>query len=246
MKKIVTLLLTLVMCLSLVACGGVDKQPAIDAFNSAITKYDALAAEMNENIESYPQDLIDIMLEMSEALTEHKAILEGEEELTQEDVDMLVGVFNEVEAWVDETQPQLDTYLDAVGMLPALEAFQAASDAYNDFAARVNAEIDIYPDSFIDEMNQLADLMNQMQAELENAESLTEEEVQAVIATAEGVLAWVEENDVQLLESDELPLKDVVYYFNSVTDRFDTIAYMVRSEERRVGKECRSRWSPYH
>ena len=23
-------------------------------------------------------------------------------------------------------------------------------------------------------------------------------------------------------------------------------AYVVRSEERRVGKECRSRWSPYH
>ena len=22
--------------------------------------------------------------------------------------------------------------------------------------------------------------------------------------------------------------------------------YVVRSEERRVGKECRSRWSPYH
>ena len=27
----------------------------------------------------------------------------------------------------------------------------------------------------------------------------------------------------------------------------DTICkYFVRSEERRVGKECRSRWSPYH
>ena len=24
------------------------------------------------------------------------------------------------------------------------------------------------------------------------------------------------------------------------------IVYIVRSEERRVGKECRSRWSPYH
>ena len=23
-------------------------------------------------------------------------------------------------------------------------------------------------------------------------------------------------------------------------------AYLIRSEERRVGKECRSRWSPYH
>ena len=24
------------------------------------------------------------------------------------------------------------------------------------------------------------------------------------------------------------------------------INYVLRSEERRVGKECRSRWSPYH
>src|SRR5207249_11776517 len=24
------------------------------------------------------------------------------------------------------------------------------------------------------------------------------------------------------------------------------VGFMVRSEERRVGKECRSRWSPYH
>ena len=31
---------------------------------------------------------------------------------------------------------------------------------------------------------------------------------------------------------------------------FETVTYMIagrmRSEERRVGKECRSRWSPYH
>ena len=25
-----------------------------------------------------------------------------------------------------------------------------------------------------------------------------------------------------------------------------TLSYFIRSEERRVGKECRSRWSPYH
>ena len=28
--------------------------------------------------------------------------------------------------------------------------------------------------------------------------------------------------------------------------RFDNFDDAVRSEERRVGKECRSRWSPYH
>ena len=27
---------------------------------------------------------------------------------------------------------------------------------------------------------------------------------------------------------------------------FDVLGAAVRSEERRVGKECRSRWSPYH
>ena len=26
----------------------------------------------------------------------------------------------------------------------------------------------------------------------------------------------------------------------------DNMEYLTRSEERRVGKECRSRWSPYH
>ena len=26
----------------------------------------------------------------------------------------------------------------------------------------------------------------------------------------------------------------------------DKVNYAIRSEERRVGKECRSRWSPYH
>ena len=31
-----------------------------------------------------------------------------------------------------------------------------------------------------------------------------------------------------------------------VTYNGDFIGYSDRSEERRVGKECRSRWSPYH
>ena len=31
-----------------------------------------------------------------------------------------------------------------------------------------------------------------------------------------------------------------------VLNMSDTLFRMARSEERRVGKECRSRWSPYH
>ena len=36
-----------------------------------------------------------------------------------------------------------------------------------------------------------------------------------------------------------------IYDFNRITIS-DIIDHLTRSEERRVGKECRSRWSPYH
>ena len=41
-----------------------------------------------------------------------------------------------------------------------------------------------------------------------------------------------------------IPLSDFDGYY--VPNSKLTIRGMVRSEERRVGKECRSRWSPYH
>ena len=37
-----------------------------------------------------------------------------------------------------------------------------------------------------------------------------------------------------------------VKYFAYILLRSEPDAEDVRSEERRVGKECRSRWSPYH
>ena len=41
---------------------------------------------------------------------------------------------------------------------------------------------------------------------------------------------------------------DQILYLNTVVKSGDQpwFTFVVRSEERRVGKECRSRWSPYH
>ena len=42
-----------------------------------------------------------------------------------------------------------------------------------------------------------------------------------------------------------IPLTEDEYFY--LSERFEPLtAAELRSEERRVGKECRSRWSPYH
>ena len=41
----------------------------------------------------------------------------------------------------------------------------------------------------------------------------------------------------QLIHTDNLILRIIVTFLGT---------FGARSEERRVGKECRSRWSPYH
>ena len=41
--------------------------------------------------------------------------------------------------------------------------------------------------------------------------------------------------------------KGNIIYLDQYVDHVENIFFMrIRSEERRVGKECRSRWSPYH
>ena len=84
-----------------------EKQPAIDAFNNATSVYDALVNEINADISAYPQELIDVMMEMSEALLENKSVLEGDQELTQEQIDAMVAAFGDVEKWAKETSSEL-------------------------------------------------------------------------------------------------------------------------------------------
>ena len=48
-----------------------------------------------------------------------------------------------------------------------------------------------------------------------------------------------------------MEIKDNVLHIGGVNTldlvkKYKTPLYVFRSEERRVGKECRSRWSPYH
>ena len=51
-------------------------------------------------------------------------------------------------------------------------------------------------------------------------------------------------------EEEQPYMSDKLVAFNHIYKEYNIIyhdaAMRLRSEERRVGKECRSRWSPYH
>ena len=84
MKKIISCLVVLTMCISLAACGGTDKQAAIDAFNKASTSFNEVANAINANPDAYDQDVIDTMVEMADVLQQHKELLEGDTEIEED------------------------------------------------------------------------------------------------------------------------------------------------------------------
>ena len=107
MKKLIALVLALVLSLSLVACGGPDKQPAIDAFNKASTAFDQVATVINAEPDAYAEEVIDTMIEMATVLQEHKALLEGNEEISEESLNEMIVWYSEVEAWVADVKAEL-------------------------------------------------------------------------------------------------------------------------------------------
>lgn len=111
MKKLIALALALVLCLTLVACGGPDKQPAIDKFNETSTKFNAVAVKINENIELFDAEIVTTMTDMANLLNEYNELLSGDQVLAQEDLDAMIDWFGEVDAWVADIEAELESVL---------------------------------------------------------------------------------------------------------------------------------------
>ena len=109
MKKLTSLLLALVMCVSLVACGGggVDKQPAIDAYNQVSENYNAFVDLANAEIESLTDEEIEFFNGCADVLTEYADKLQSDTEFTQEEVDEMVDMFNEFNGIIVETLEEM-------------------------------------------------------------------------------------------------------------------------------------------
>ncbi len=113
MKKLLALLLTLVLCLSLAACGGdttdtatVDTQPAIDAYNELADNYNAFVDQENENLDAWEQEDIDYMNDIADVINQYSEDLSSDKEYTQEEVDEMVDMFTEFNAVIEEYMAQ--------------------------------------------------------------------------------------------------------------------------------------------
>lgn len=102
MKKLIALLLSLVMCLVLVACGGPDKQPAIDAYNELADNYNEFVDLANADLESFSEEDIEFFNGCSALLNEYADKLEGDAELTQEEIDEMIEMFEEFNGVIEE------------------------------------------------------------------------------------------------------------------------------------------------
>lgn len=100
MKKIVAFVLALVLSLSLVACGGADKQPAIDAFNKTSTAFNEVAAIINADIESWDAESVEAMTEMANVLQQHGELLSSNQEISEESLAEMIAWYAEVDQWV--------------------------------------------------------------------------------------------------------------------------------------------------
>lgn len=240
MKKLFLILLAMIMCVSLVACGGgVDKQPAIDAFNNATNIYDKLVNEMNANIDAYPPELIDVMKEMSDALLENKAILESNTELTEENVSQMVAAFAEVQKWAEETYADLDAIVAETneGKQAIIDVFNETSTAFDALGAKINANPDAYDEQTIDVMKQMADALIQCKDALESDVQIDAEIGEQLINDLENIKAWIAEADAVLLPDDAAPAvsaggadKQVaIEMFNSASNIFNAISAEVNS-----------------
>jgi len=102
MKKLLAILMILVMCVSLVACGGADKQPAIDSYNQLATIYNTFVDISNQDLSGWTDEDIEFFNGCADVITDYGTKLETEDNFTQEEVDEMVEMFDEFRGIIEE------------------------------------------------------------------------------------------------------------------------------------------------
>jgi len=191
MKKLITLAMALLLCFALVSCGGVDTQPAIDAFNAANTAFTALANDVNAEIDAYEEEFLELLYEMSDVLAQQKELLEGDTDLTEEQVTEMVSALKGIEDWCNETHSQLDVLKAAAALTSLAETYDETVAAFDALATKVNENLDTIDPEVVPVMNTMHDsLVAAGEAILSDVEVSAEQAAELEAALTE-IYDWV-------------------------------------------------------
>ena len=103
MKKILSIVFALVICLSLAACGGgVTLDDATDAFNNASVALGSVSEAIGTDYDAYPAELIEELEGYSVTMGDYMAILTADEEPSAEDMEAIIADCNAIEARANE------------------------------------------------------------------------------------------------------------------------------------------------
>ena len=195
------LLMMVVMSVMLVACGGPDVQPAIDAFNEASTVYDRIANTINADSSSYPKELFDAMNEKADKLSEYKKTLENEDTFTEEQIADMIKIFEEIEAWAVETEGKLDElkiqYGDKQVVADALNKTSAVYDAMVD---ALSGDIDSLDDETITAINEVGTALLSIKELLESDKQITKDDEKTLLDQIADLDQWVADAEKALLQ----------------------------------------------
>lgn len=106
MKKLISFLMAMVLCFSLTACGGPDKQAAIEAHNRAGAAVNELVDIINADPESYAPYLEE-MARLTDLLNQCGQALE-KNDLEQAALDEWEETCNEIEQWAIDAKAELE------------------------------------------------------------------------------------------------------------------------------------------
>lgn len=154
MKKLLVLILTLIMALSLVACGGVDNTAVVEVFNTTNTEVKAVAALVNDNLDKMNQSTADELNVILNAMAAYKTEIESDD-LTKERADEIIAELKNYPTKIADVKSKVESLIASGGGVTAEQAATLTQLAQR--LTELHAKYSEYYDIFNEETKDLVD-----------------------------------------------------------------------------------------
>ena len=193
MKKLLVLILTLIIAVSLVACGGVDKTAVTEAFNNTNTEVKAVAALVNDNLDKMNQSTADELNVILNAMAAFKSEIESED-MTQERADKIIAELKNYPAKIAEVKSKIEALIESGGGVTEEQAatLTQLAQSLTDVQAKYAEYYDILNDETKDLVDEIAITVNDINSILDGSTEISIGQADQVIEGVQDFLGAVE------------------------------------------------------